>query len=123
MAETSMPQSTVIRTSRGLSIAGRRLTLYSIMDYLHAGWPPHLIRDEFNLTDQQIADVMEYIAAHRDAVEQEYHAVLRQAEDNRRYWESRNRERHEQIAHMPPQPGQEQLRAKLQAVKARLGMA
>ncbi|HEY7495511.1 MAG TPA: DUF433 domain-containing protein [Candidatus Tectomicrobia bacterium] len=123
MAETIMPPSTVIRTSRGLSIAGRRLTLYSIMDYLHAGWPPHLIRDEFNLTDQQITDVMEYLTAHQDEVEQEYHAVLRQAEANRRYWETRNRERLEQIAHTPPQPGQEQLRAKLQAVKARLGMA
>jgi hypothetical protein len=93
------------------------------MDYLHAGWPPHLIRDEFNLTDQQITDVMEYIAAHRDEVEQEYQAVLQQAEDNRRYWEARNREHLEHIAHTPPQPGHEQLRAKLQAVKARLGMA
>jgi uncharacterized protein (DUF433 family) len=123
MAETSRPQSTVIRTGRGLSIAGRRLTLYSIMDYLHTGWPPHLIRDEFHLTDQQITDVMEYIAAHRDAVEQEYQVVLQQTEDNRRYWEARNRERLEQIAHRPPPPGQEQLRAKLQAVKARLGIA
>ena len=123
MAETVMPPSTVIRTSRGLSIAGRRLTLYSIMDYLHAGWPPHLIRDEFNLTDQQITDIMEYIAAHRDEVEQEYQTVLQQAEDNRRYWEVRNRERLEHLGHTPPQPGQEQLRAKLQAVKARLGMA
>jgi len=123
MAETVMPQSTVIRTSRGLSIAGRRLTLYSIMDYLHAGWPPHLIRDEFNLTDQQITEVMEYIAAHRDEVEQEYHVVLQQAEDNRRYWEARNRQRLEHLAHLPPHPGHEQLRAKLQAVKARLGMA
>jgi uncharacterized protein (DUF433 family) len=122
MAETSRPQSTVIRTGRGLSIAGRRLTLYSIMDYLHTGWPPHLIRDEFHLTDQQITDVMEYIAAHRDAVEQEYQVVLQQTEDNRRYWEARNRERLEQIAHRPPPPGQEQLRAKLQAVKARLGL-
>ncbi len=121
MTETVMPQSTVIRTSRGLSIAGRRLTLYSIMDYLHAGWPPHLIRDEFNLTDKQITDVMEYIAAHRDEVEQEYQAVLQQAEDNRRYWDARNRERLEHIARTPPQPGQEQLRAKLQAMKARLG--
>ena len=65
---------------------------------------------------------MEYIAAHRDAVEQEYHAVLQQAEDNRSYWDVRNRARLAHIAHTPPQPGQEQLRAKLQAVKARLGM-
>ena len=123
MAETVMPQSTVIRTSRGLSIAGRRLTLYSIMDYLHAGWPPHLIRDEFTLTDQQITDAMEYIAAHRDEVEQEYQAVLQQAEDNRRYWDARNRARLAHIAHTLPPPGQEQLRAKLQAVKARPGIA
>ena len=123
MTETIMPQSTVIRTSRGLSIAGRRLTLYSILDYLHAGWPQHLIRDEFNLTDKQITDVMEYIAAHQHEVEQEYQAVLQQAEDNRRYWDARNRERLAHIAHMPPQPGQEPLRARLQAVKSRLGMA
>jgi uncharacterized protein (DUF433 family) len=123
MTETVMPPSTVIRTSRGLSIAGRRLTLDSIMDYLHAGWPPHVIRDELNLTDTQMTDVMEYIAAHRDEVEHEYQGVLQQAEENRRYWDARNRERLAHIAHTPPQPGQEQLRAKLQAVKARLGMA
>ena len=50
-------------------------------------------------------------------------AVLHQGEENRRYWETRNRERFEPVAHVPPPPGQEQLRAKLQAVKARLGMA
>jgi hypothetical protein len=53
MTDRAVPQPTVIRTSRGLSIAGRRLTLYSIMDYLQDGWPPHLIRDEFNLTDKR----------------------------------------------------------------------
>ena len=123
MTDISIPPSTVVRTSRGLSIAGRRLTLYSIMDYLRAGWPPHLIRDEFNLTAKQMNDVMEYITAHRDQVEQEYQAVLQQAEENRRYWETRNRERFERMAKTPPPPDQEQLRAKLQAIKARLGMA
>ncbi|MGH8056898.1 MAG: DUF433 domain-containing protein [Candidatus Entotheonellia bacterium] len=122
MTEKATPQPTVVRTSRGLSIAGRRLTLYSIMDYLEAGWPPHLIRDEFNLTDSQMTDVMTYIETHRDEVEREYRTVLQQAEDNRHYWDTRNRQRLQQVAHMPPQPGQEKLRAKLQAVKARLGM-
>jgi hypothetical protein len=55
MTGNAVPQPTVIRTSRGLSIAGRRLTLYSIMDYLQDDCPPHLIRDEFNLTDKQMA--------------------------------------------------------------------
>ena len=123
MTESVTPSSTVVRTSRGLSIAGRRLTLYSIMDYLRAGWPPHLIRDEFNLTDKQMNDVMEYITAHRDQVEQEYKMVLQQAEENRRYWETRNRERFERLAQTPPPQDQEQLRAKLQVIKARLGMA
>jgi uncharacterized protein (DUF433 family) len=123
MTESVTPSSTVVRTSRGLSIAGRRLTLYSIMDYLRAGWPPHLIRDEFNLTAKQMNDVMEYITAHRDQVEQEYQAVLQQAEENRRYWETRNRERFERMAQTPPPQDQEQLRAKLQVIKARLGMA
>ena len=122
MTEKATPQPTVIRTSRGLSIAGRRLTLYCIMDYLQAGWPPHLIRDEFNLTDTQMTDVMTYIEAHRDEVEQEYHVVLQRAEENRQYWEARNRQRLDHIAHTPPKPGQEELRAKLKAVKARLGM-
>ena len=81
MTDTTSPQPTVIRTSRGLSIAGRRLTLYSIMDYLQAGWPPTLIRDEFNLTDKQMADVITYIELHRDEVEQEYQAVLQHAEE------------------------------------------
>jgi len=122
MTDNALPQPTVVRTSRGLSIAGRRLTLYSILDYLQAGWPPHLIRDEFNLTDKQMTDVMEYIETHREEVEKEYQAVLQEAETNRQYWEARNRERQEHIAHAPPKPGQEEIRAKLQAAKARLGM-
>ena len=122
MTEKATPQLTVIRTSRGLSIAGRRLTLYSIMDYLQAGWPPHLIRDEFNLTDRQMTDVMTYIETHRDGVEEEYRAVLQRAEENRQYWDARNRQRLEHMAHTPPKPGQEKLRAKLEAMKARLGM-
>jgi uncharacterized protein (DUF433 family) len=123
MRETVSSSSTIVRTSRGLCIAGRRLTLYSILDYLHAGWPPHLLCDEFQLTDRQMTDIMQYIAAHRDDVEHEYQVVLQQAEDTRRYWETQNRERYEHIARTPRLPGQEQLRAKLQAAKARLGIA
>lgn len=122
MTETENPQPTVIRTSRGLSIAETRITLYSIIDYLQAGWPPHLIRDEFNLTDKQIRDVMDYIEAHRDEVEREYQLVLQQAEESRQYWEARNRERLTKIAESPPKPGQEKIRAKLQAAKSKLGM-
>jgi len=67
--------TTVVRTSRGLSIAGTRITLYSILDYVHAGWPPKLIRDRLNLTDQQITDALDYIATHQTEVETEYQQV------------------------------------------------
>jgi hypothetical protein len=63
------------------------------MDYLQAGWPPHLVRDEFNFTDNQMADVLSYIETYRDEVEQEYQAVLQHAKETRQYWEERNRER------------------------------
>ncbi|MBI3800346.1 MAG: DUF433 domain-containing protein [Deltaproteobacteria bacterium] len=122
MTETMTSQPTVIKTSRGLTIAGTRTTLYSLMDYLHAGWPPHLIRDEFGLSEQQMTGVMAYIEAHRAEVETEYQEVVQQAEENRRYWEERNRERLAKIADTPPKPGQEQIRAKLQAAKVRLGI-
>jgi uncharacterized protein (DUF433 family) len=123
LSETVASSPTVIRTSRGLSIAGTRITLYSLLDYLHAGWPPHLIRDEFNLTDHQIMEAMQYIETHRDEVEAEYQVVLQQAEENRQYWEAQNKEHLARIAALPPQSGQEELRAKLRAAKAKLGMS
>jgi uncharacterized protein (DUF433 family) len=120
MDSTITNQSTVIRTSRGLSIAGTRITLYSVMDYLKADWPPKLIKDLFDLTDQQIADVMAYIEAHRDEVEAEYQLVLQQAEENRRYWTEYNREHLAKVAKMMPEPGQEEIWKKLKARQARL---
>src|SRR5262245_5674294 len=122
MIEAVTSQPTGIRTSRGLSIAGTRVTLYSILDYLHGEWPPHLIREEFNLSEHQMPEGMAYIEAHHDEVETEYQEVLRQAEENQRYWQARNRERLAKIAKTPPEPGQEQIRAKLREAKARLGI-
>jgi uncharacterized protein (DUF433 family) len=121
MAAVSTTTPTVIRTERGLTIAGTRITLYDVMDYVTADWPSKLIRDRLNLTDQQITDVMDYIATHRAEVEAEYQDVLREAQANRQYWDERNRERFAQIAALPPKPGQEALREKLRAWKARIG--
>ncbi|MCU0491662.1 MAG: DUF433 domain-containing protein [Chloroflexaceae bacterium] len=112
---------TVLRTERGLSIAGTRITLYDIMDYVTADWPPRLIQDRLNLTEQQITDALAYITAHRAQVEAEYEEVVREAEANRQYWDERNRERLAKIAQLPSNPEQEELRARLQAWKARIG--
>jgi uncharacterized protein (DUF433 family) len=119
MSETIKHEPTVVRTERGLSISGTRITLYSVMDYLKEGWPPGLIRDWLNLTEQQIDDVIQYVADHREEVEAEYQQVLQEAEEIRGYWEEQNRERLAQIAAMPPKPEHAALWAKLRADKAR----
>ena len=123
MTETNSWQPTVVRTPGGLFIAGTRITLYDVMDYLAADWPPHLIRQWLNLTEQQMTDVLQYIEGHRAALEAEYQQVLQQTEDIRQYWDKRNRERLAHTAAQPPTPGQEAARAKLQAWKAKLEQA
>jgi uncharacterized protein (DUF433 family) len=113
-------QPTVVRTERGLSIAETRITLYAIMDYVTAGRSAQYIQDIYRLTDEQIADVMQYITEHRAEVEAEYQEVLADAEAERRYWEERNRERFAEIAAMPPKPEYAEIHAKLAAYKAKL---
>jgi hypothetical protein len=71
MAHGETGQSIVVRTERGLTIAGTRKTLYQVMDYVTEGWPPTLIRDWMDLTDEQIDGVMAHIAEHRAEVEAE----------------------------------------------------
>lgn len=123
MTETNTWQPTVVRTPGGLFIAGTRITLYDVMDYLAADWPPHLIRQWLDLTAQQLTDVLQYIGVHRDELEAEYQQVLQQTEDIRQYWDMRNRERLAHAAAKPLKPGQEAARAKLQAWKAKLEQA
>ena len=122
MTESTNAQATIVRTSRGLSIAGTRITLYQVMDYVKAGWPPELIQHWLDLSEKQMTDTMDYIATHRSEVEAEYEMVLQQAEESRQYWEARNRERFATLATATPKPGQEAIRAKLQAWKAKLGL-
>src|SRR5437899_2446040 len=109
-------QLTVVRNKRGLSINGTRITLYDVMDYLHAGLSPDEIREWLPLTEPQVAAAMEYIATHRAEVEAEYRQVLAKAEANRRYWEEQNRDRLAQIAATPPKPEHAAAWAKLQAM-------
>jgi uncharacterized protein (DUF433 family) len=123
MTEAFPSQNTVVRTSRGLSIAGTRITLYDVMDYLTAGWPPTLIQHWLNLNEQQIADVIAYITQHQDAVQQEYQRVVQQAQEIQQYWEDKNREHQVPSANLPSQPDHEALRAKLRAWKTRLEQA
>lgn len=120
MAALSNGQPPIIHTERGLSIAGTRITLYDVMEYLLAGWPAESIRHRLDLTERQITDAVAYIDMHRAEVEAEYQTVLQNAQEIRRYWEDRNREQFIRIAAQPPKPEQEALRKKLQEWKAKI---
>ena len=109
---------TVIRTERGLTVAGTRITLYAILDYLHANWPPKLVQNWLDLSDQQMTDVLAYLDSHRTEVEQEYQQVVQQAATLRVYWDGQLQEH---LAQRPPKSltaEQASLRARFQVWKS-----
>ncbi len=108
-----MSLPTVVRTERGLTISGTRITLYQIMDFLKADCSMEEILTCFRLTIRQMTDVLKYIETHHEEVESEYQQVLKLAEANRIYWEERNREHFEKISRMPPKPEYAELWKKL----------
>lgn len=93
-SERPLPREnrTVIRTSRGLSINGTRLTLYDIRDYLDGKDSLKNIRDFFNLTDEEMLDILDYMYLNKEEFEKEYQKILQLAEEHRTYWEERNRD-------------------------------
>ena len=109
----------ITRTERGLTISGTRITLYQIMDYIHASYPRHLIRHQFYLTDEQFDGAMSYIDTHYEEVESEYQTVLQQAEEIQDYWQEKNKERIANISKLPPKPEYASAWQKLQARKAK----
>ncbi|MEM9008462.1 MAG: DUF433 domain-containing protein [Cyanobacteria bacterium P01_F01_bin.86] len=122
MTATSNGKVAIIRTERGLTIAGSRITIYDVMSHLIAGWPPKLIMNWLPLTEEELNAVLSYLDTNRTEVEAEYQSVLQATQAMREYWEDKNRERLAQIAKLPPKPGQEDIYAKLQAWKAKLGL-
>lgn len=119
MNATATKQNVIDKTSRGLTITGTRITLYTIMEHRKNEWPPHLIQDWFNLSAEQMEGVLDYIEAHHEEVEAEYQQVIKEAEETERYWREYNREHFARVASLPPKPGQEQIRAKLNARRKR----
>ncbi|MEM9543644.1 MAG: DUF433 domain-containing protein [Cyanobacteria bacterium P01_E01_bin.42] len=107
----------IIRTERGLTIAGTRITIYQILDYIHANYPRESIRNLFSITDEQFAEAMLYIKTHRQAVEEEYKIVLQQAEEIRKYWDKQNQEHLARVAQSPSKAEHQAVWEKLQQRK------
>jgi uncharacterized protein (DUF433 family) len=112
-------QAAIIRTERGLTVAGTRITLYDVMDYVIAQYPPKFIRAMLSLTDEQVNAALFYIEAYRPEVEAEYQLVLKEAEELRQYYEEQNRDLIARISAKSPKPGMEAAWEKLQAQKAK----
>ncbi len=118
MIASPVQTSQIIRTERGLSIDGTRMTLYDVMDFVKADYPPHLIQHRLLLSDAQLEVALRYIDEHREEVEAEYAQILREAEENRRYHEALNREHLAKQANRPRTPEQQRLRDKFDHWKA-----
>jgi uncharacterized protein (DUF433 family) len=119
MTLASNGQAIIIRTERGLTISGTRITLYDVMDYVTAQYPPKFIQGLFDLTEAQINAALAYIETNRVEVEAEYQQVLKESEELRQYYEERNRDLIDRLATKPPRPGMEAAWEKLQAQKAK----
>jgi uncharacterized protein (DUF433 family) len=119
MMPLSNEQPVIIRTERGLTITGTRITLYDVMDYVTEHYPPKFIGAMLGLTNDQVNAALSYVETYRAEVEAEYQLVLKDAEELRQYYEEQNRERVARIAAKPLKPGTEVIRAKLQAEKAK----
>ncbi len=94
----------VRRKDRGLCVAGNRITLYLIMDFLKAGWPPHLLRDQLLLTEEEMQNVLNYIEANRDSFEAEYEEVVRRGMEREIYYRARQEELQKRLAERPGPP-------------------
>jgi hypothetical protein len=124
MATQTLVAPGIARTERGLVVAGTRVTLYAIMEFIkyEGGVPsPAMIRERFPIlkSDEQVADVLAYFDANRAEFEAEYEEVLREAAEIERYHRERTRDLLERIAALPPKPEQAAVRAKLAEARAR----
>lgn len=86
ISETVVAPGIVRRSDRGLCVAGRRITLYLIEDYLRAGWRPHTLQNTLQLTEQEISQAIDYLNTHRAEFVREYEQVADQAAEREKYW-------------------------------------
>jgi uncharacterized protein (DUF433 family) len=67
----------IVNYGRGPQIAGSRITVYDVMDYLNdPDWNRESIALLFRLSSQDIQAAIDYIEAHREEVEAEYQRII-----------------------------------------------
>jgi uncharacterized protein (DUF433 family) len=115
--ETEVAPGIVRRTDRGLCIAGTRISLYLIMDYLKAGWPPHLIRHWLGLSEEEISNATSYIETNQAEFQAEYDEVVKKADAREKRYRERTRQIQATLVKPNLTPEQTVALARLQALK------
>jgi uncharacterized protein (DUF433 family) len=117
MSETTSNNSLVVETSRGPSIAGTRITVYSVMDLIKNNRSKEYIAQMMLITPEEVDAVYEYIARHRNAVEQEYERILLREAEARAEAEKFMRERTPDLFDISPEELRRRLIQKLEEKK------
>jgi uncharacterized protein (DUF433 family) len=90
---SNMTTPPIVETSRGPCIAGRRTTVYVILDHLNNGCDREFIKKHLSLSDEQLDAAIAYLDLHREEVERDYAAILRRSEERKQRYEKVYQER------------------------------
>jgi uncharacterized protein (DUF433 family) len=117
MSAITTTNSLIVETPRGPSIAGTRITVYSVMDYVKANRSKEYILQFLRVTPEQLDAAFEYIEQHREEVERDYERILRRSAELRERYEKIFRERSPYPPEMPWEEKRQLLIRKLEAKK------
>ena len=112
MSHVSTTTPLIVETSRGPCIAGRRITIYVILEHFKSGLDREFIKQHLLLSDEQLDAALRYIEQHRGEVERDYAEIVRRSEANRERYETLYRER-SRYANLPVEERAAQMRRDL----------
>lgn len=69
----------IIERGRGPEIAGTRITIYDVMEFLKSDFEPAAIAEHLEIDRDQVMAAIDYIALHRDEAEREYELIVERA--------------------------------------------
>lgn len=87
---TTTTEALIVETPRGPSLAGTRITVYSVMDLIKANRSKRYIEQMMRLTPEQVDAVFAYVEEHQEEVERDYAEILRRSEELRLRYEEQN---------------------------------
>ncbi|MGH9768349.1 MAG: DUF433 domain-containing protein [Blastocatellia bacterium] len=88
--ETPVAPGIVRRSDRGLCVAGTKISLFSIVDYIKAGKQEDLLI-YVGLSEEQLNRALAYIEQHREEFEANYAEYVRKGEELEQYYRDRER--------------------------------